>query len=229
MSGNVLITGCNRGTGYAIAKVFNEQGYRVLGLNRTLAHEEWLEEIACDLSDPLQIQAASQRAGARLRTIDICVMNAAIRRFAPLEKMSDQDWEESLAVNLSANFRLARYCIPFLRTSGGTFVLIGSNASTHFFEEGGAYCVSKAALKAFAEMLFLETQPQGIRTLLITPGAIKNRPKEHDEYKIQPETVGKIIYDLVQHKQDAAIAEVIIQPAYARPSPLVGIERLQYH
>lgn len=228
MSGNVLITGANRGTGRAIAREFFEKGYRVLALNRTLAHETWLEEIQCDLADPVQIQAACRYVIERLSTLDICILNAAVRRFAPFEELSDLDWEESLAVNLSAVFRLVRFFLPYLRATAGTFVFIGSNSSTHFFEGGAAYCVTKAALKALAEVLLLEAQPQGIRTLLVTAGAIKNRPKEFDEYKLQPETLSKIIYDLVHCDRDATIAEIDIRPAHARPSPIVGIERLQY-
>lgn len=228
MKNRLLITGSNRGTGRAIAQVFTENGYRVASLNRTSCGDHWLGEIACDITQADQIAHGFQEALNYLGGIDVCVMNAAIRRLGPIESLSDIDWDESVATNLTAAFRIARLAIPILKETKGTFVLLGSHAGRHYFEGGAAYCATKAALKAFAEVLSLETKYIGIRTIFVVPGAIFNRDKEYNEQKIQPLTVGTIIYNAVTCAPDATVAEIEIRPSMPRESQVQGIDRLQF-
>jgi NAD(P)-dependent dehydrogenase (short-subunit alcohol dehydrogenase family) len=228
MNNRLLITGSNRGTGRAIAQVFADRGYNIASLNRTCTGESWLGEITCDIAQDQQIRSGFQEAISRLHGVDVCIMNAAVRRFNPIMSMSDADWEESVATNLTAVFRLARLAIPYLIEAQGTFVILGSHAGRYYFESGSAYCATKAALKAFAEVLSLETKHLNIRTILVVPGAIRNRDKEYDEQKIQPLTVGNIIYNAVTCAHDATIAEIEIRPSNPRESPVQGIERLQF-
>lgn len=227
MKRRLLITGSNRGTGRAIAKVFYEAGYQIASLNRTLSGEEWLGEIQCDLTNTARLSIACNEALASLGGVDVCILNAAVRRFSYIEQMTDKDWNESLATNLSSIFFTTRQLIPALRETRGVLVIMGSHAGTHYFEEGVAYCVTKAALKAFAEVMTMETRSQGIRTMLVSPGAIRNRSKSDDDKKIQPETIGEIIYALVHCGADAIVGEVEIRPSNPLPSPILGIERLQ--
>lgn len=228
MPKTLLVTGSNRGTGRAIAQTFCTEGYRVASLNKTLAHEDWLGEIQCDVMNPDELASGYAEALHYLSKIDVCVLNAAIRRFAYIEQMGDKDWDDSLATNLSSIFRLVRMAIPALRESQGALIIMGSHAGTHFFEGGAAYCATKAALKALTEVVILETRTQGIRTTLVSPGAICNRPKEDDADKIRPETIGRIVYDVARLSADALVGELEIRPSRSRAPLVSGIERLQY-
>ncbi|MCK9495590.1 MAG: SDR family NAD(P)-dependent oxidoreductase [Dehalococcoidia bacterium] len=224
----VLITGSNRGLGRAIAEAFLGRGDRVASLNRTLDGDVRLGEVACDLAAPEGVPAAVREATTRLGALDVCVLNAAVRRLAPVEGMSDEDWDASVATNLTSAFRVAREAIPALVASGGQFVVIGSHATRHPFESGAAYCSTKAAVEAFARVLALELRPQGIRVTLISPGAIRNRPMgEADAHKIEPASLAQLIVQCVEAPADLIVGELDVRPAQPVASPLTGIARLQ--
>src|SRR5207237_6800579 len=107
---------------------------------------------------------------------------------------------------------LARQVIPALRQSRGYIIIMGSHSAAHFFEGGVAYCATKAALKAICEVLILENRGYGIRTTLVNAGAIRNRPINNDDRKILPETIARIIYDLVHSSSDSIVRVVEIRP-----------------
>ena len=157
MSGRLLVTGSNRGTGLAIATLFGERGFRIASLNRTRLGKPWLGEIVCDLSRGAEIGPACDAALAHLGGVDVCILNAAVRQIHRIEDMTDADWDESVATNLSAVFKIMRRMLPALKASRGHLVILGSQAGEHFFEGGAAYCATKAALVALAEVAVLET------------------------------------------------------------------------
>jgi len=223
----LLITGSNRGTGRAIAEAFHEQGYEIASLNRTLDGEPWLGEIRCDLRDADAVRAGVQQALANLGGIDVCVASAAVRRLATVSELGDGDWAESLAVNLTSVFVLAREALPSLRKTQGRLIVIGSHAGTRHFEGGAAYCSTKAALRALCEVLVMEELANGVTTTLITPGAIRNRPKTLDEHKMQPPSVASVVLGVVDAPPDVLIGELELRPTNPVPSPVVGIDRLQ--
>ena len=223
----VLVTGTNRGTGRGIAAAFHALGCRVVSLNRTFTGEDWLGEIPCDLTSMASIDRAVSRLAETAPVIDACVCNAAIRRFAPIAKLSPADWTASVATNLTAPFLLTQATLPLIRRPGGMYVYVGSHAGSRFFEGGAAYCATKAALKALVEVLLLEERPHGVRGVLVSAGAIANRAGDDSPEKMSPRSVGEFIADLVLHcPPDIAVGEVEIRPATLSPG-LSGIGRLQ--
>ncbi|MDQ5821774.1 MAG: SDR family NAD(P)-dependent oxidoreductase [Actinomycetota bacterium] len=228
MLSRAIVTGTNRGTGHAIASSLADGGFRVASLNRTCTGEPWLGEIRCDLHDSAAVDAAAQSALEELGGVDVVVANAAVRRYAPVTEMTDADWDDSLEVNLSSVFRLVRRVLPALRESHGDLVLVSSQAAREPFEGGAAYCASKAALTAFAEVVRMETREDGVRTIVLTPGAIRNRPKgDGDARKIEPESIARLLLDLLRQPSDVLVANVDIRPARQTAGPARGIERLQ--
>jgi 3-oxoacyl-[acyl-carrier protein] reductase len=223
----LIITGSNRGTGRAIAEAFHEEGYEVASLNRTLDGAGWLGEIQCDLRDAGAVRAGVRQALETLGGVDVCVASAAVRRLTPVSELSDDDWADSLAVNLTSVFVLARETLPPLRKTGGRLVVIGSEAGTRPFEGGAAYCSTKAALKAFCDVLVMEELAHGVTTTLITPGSIRNRPKTLDEHKMDPASVASVVLGVVDTPRDVLVGEIELRPTNPVPSPLVGIDRLQ--
>lgn len=227
MARRLLITGSNRGTGRAIAEAFHDEGYEVASLNRTLDGAGWLGEIQCDLRDVGAVRAGVRQALENLGGVDVCVASAAVRRLTPVSELSDDDWADSLAVNLTSVFVLAREALPPLRKTGGRLVVIGSEAGARPFEGGAAYCSTKAALKAFCDVLVMEELAHGVTTTLITPGAIRNRPKTLDEHKMDPSSVASVVLGVVETPRDVLVGEIELRPTNPVPSPLVGIDRLQ--
>jgi 3-oxoacyl-[acyl-carrier protein] reductase len=227
VTARLLITGSNRGTGLGIAQYFYDVGYQVASLNRSCRYEDWLGEIQCDLTDVKQFSECCSAAIAQLGGVDVCVVNAAIRRLSAIEVMDDDAWCDSIETNLSCTFRLARRMIGPLRESQGTFVVMGSHAASHAFEGGAAYCASKAALKALMEVFILETRPMGIRTLLVNAGAIRNRRDDASGSKISPSSIGQAIHQAITMPSDAMVAEIDIRPSIPVSPKVQGMDRLQ--
>lgn len=222
----ILITGSNRGLGWGIAKTFHEKGWEVISLNRTLRDVDWLNEIKCDLEDVNQIETAIEKV-LEHGNIEVCVFNAAVRRFDLIEKMSLEDWNASININLTSIFYLLRKMLPVLRINKGYAFFIGSQASDNFFEKGAAYCASKAALKALVEVMIMENRNYGVRATILNAGAIKNRLKTNDEWKMKPEKVAELILELVLSDKSLLINELVLSPAIVPEHPLFGIDRIQ--
>jgi NAD(P)-dependent dehydrogenase (short-subunit alcohol dehydrogenase family) len=225
----ILVTGSNRGTGRGIARAFRDAGCTILSLNRTLSGEDWLGEVHCDLSSPDSIRDAMSRVRAATDVIDVCVLNAAVRKLGPISTLPAADWMESVATNLVAPFLVTQAALPLMSRPGGIFAYVGSHAGGRFFEGGVAYCSTKAALKALVEVLLLEERRRGIRAMLISPGAISNRDDDESPTKMSPASVGELVARLVlQCPPDIAIGEVELRPANLGEAQSQGIERLQH-
>lgn len=224
-----LITGSNRGSGLAIATELHRRGYQVAALNRTLLGEPWQSEFRCDLGDPDDLEAAVQAVLGRFGGLDVCVLNAAVRRLAPIANLSARDWDDSVAINLTAVFRLVSACLPAIRASQGSYVVLGSHAGTRFFEGGAAYSATKAALKALVETLLLEERGNGVRATLVSPGAIANREGDDATYKMTTASVARCIGSLVQDQPaDVVVGDLEIRPARLPAPDGPGIARLQH-
>lgn len=223
-----LISGSNRGAGRGIARALWESGSQIISLNRTVSGEPWLGEIPCDLADRGGLDQALVQVGEKTSRLDLCVLNAAVRRLAPIAAMTEEAWRASVAVNLTAPFIITQATLPAVRRARGLYVYIGSHAATRFFEGGSAYCGTKAALKALVEVLLLEERSAGVRAVLVSPGAIANRAEDLSKTKISPRSFGKMIADVaLRTPDDVAVGEIELRPAVLMTPPVTGMSRLQ--
>ncbi|MDC8002703.1 SDR family NAD(P)-dependent oxidoreductase [Aureisphaera galaxeae] len=228
MEKTMLITGSNRGTGYGIAQYFHNKGFRIVSLNKTLKEEPWLGEIECDLSKREDVIAACKLISHNHNRIDVCVLNAAIRRLSYIEELSETDWEDSVSTNYSSIFYMLKYLLPLFKVSNTYTIVMGSHAGSHYFEGGAAYCSTKAALKALVEVFIQETREYGMRTTFINAGAINNRPKGNEDKKMQPESIARFLFDLVHSNPEIIFGEIELRPALPLKSNEQGISKLQY-
>lgn len=226
MSRRILLTGGSRGIGRALARALLDRGERVAALGRSSAGLGDLFELKCDLRYPFALDSVIDKAVEWLGGVDVCVLNAAVRRFATVREISDMEWQESLDVNLTAPLVMVRRVIPDLIASRGLVLVMGSQASDYRFETGVAYCATKAALKALAEVLMMELRQSGVRVTTVTPGAVRNRPKENDEWKIEPKDLAEMVCQLIALPKDLFVSEVEIRPTTIPVSEVVGLERM---
>jgi NAD(P)-dependent dehydrogenase (short-subunit alcohol dehydrogenase family) len=223
-----VVTGCNRGTGLGIANVLLASGFRVIGWNRTPLDRPpaGYTETACDVRDPDAVARAAQGLPADLEAV---VANAGIRRFAAVEALSLEDWNDSLQTNLSSVFYLARSTLPALRRNGGCFVVIGSHAEKYPFEEGAAYCATKLALRGLLDCLIAETRHHGVRATYLSLGSIKNREHGGDEsWKLTPEDVGRVVLSVLRLPPHVLVPYLDARPLKPLRDERSGIDRLQY-
>ncbi|WP_441250519.1 SDR family oxidoreductase [Kitasatospora sp. McL0602] len=225
-----LVTGTNRGAGNGIARALHAAGYRVISLNRTPGGAPELGEIVCDLTDPAAIAEALAEVRRRTDRLDLCVWNAAVRRLGAMAELDEESWAASVSTNLLAPALLTRGTLPMLRESGGMYVFVGSHAATRYFEGGAAYSATKAGLKALVEVLLLEERGNGVRAVLVSPGAIANRAWDDSPTKISTDSFGSLVVGLVDRMPaDLAVGEIEVRPAALEPEQGQehGIARLQ--
>ena len=141
-----LVTGASRGIGRAIAQELGKDHHVYAGATRdatevvdTLPSAEPFE---VDLTDTAALQAAA----ATIEELDVLVLAAGVLHKGPFEEISDEQWRETLELNVLAPVTLTRELLPALRRSSGLIVTINSGAGFHGVEENTAYCASKFCL-----------------------------------------------------------------------------------
>ncbi len=178
-----LVTGASGGIGEAIARTLHAQGATV-ALHGT--REEKLRELATDLgdrtlvmpanlSDRDAVKALAARAEEELEGVDILVNNAGITRDGLFVRMSDDDWDAVLEVNLTATFRLTRELThPMMRRRWGRIVNITSVVGVTGNPGQANYCASKAGMIGFSKSLAQEIATRNITVNCIAPGFIES-------------------------------------------------------
>lgn len=223
-----LITGCNRGLGEGIRNILLKQGYTVIGLNRTLSNQKLKNyiEVKCDISNSENIEKAKEKINKK---IDLLIINAGIRRFEKIENMKKQDWEDSVNINLNGAFYTLNSFIENVKNAKGDIIIIGSHSEKYTFEEGGAYCSTKLALRGMAECLREELRYEDVRVSYLSLGSIKNRDHNiYEEWKLMPEEVGMTILNIINLPKKILIPYLDIRPLQPLKDEKKGIEKLQY-
>jgi NAD(P)-dependent dehydrogenase (short-subunit alcohol dehydrogenase family) len=182
-----LITGGSSGIGKASALLFAQEGAKVAVLGRTRSEvDKTVDEIRqaggaaipllADVSQPDQMERAVQQVVDEWETIDIVFANAGINGvWAPLDEITPEEWDTTLAINLKGTFLTVKYALPYLKKQGGSVIVNSSVNGTRIFSNSGAtaYSCSKAAQVAFTKMTALELARYKIRVNVICPGWIK--------------------------------------------------------
>jgi len=176
------VTGANRGIGKSIALAFLRAGWPVVALARTAESLESLRQeagplsdllkaMACDLSDPAQLEGAAQALADADPVPGVLVNNAGITVSAPLHRTTPEDLRRVLQVNTVAPYLLCRALIPRMAEAGGGRVInIGSIAALRGIRYTSAYCASKHALLGMTRALAIEWGKKAVTVNAICPG-----------------------------------------------------------
>jgi len=176
-----LVTGASGGIGAAIAEALHGAGATV-GLSGT--HTAPLEELAaklgarahvlpCNLGDAEAVEALPKQAAAAMGGIDILVNNAGITRDNLFMRMSDEEWQSVLDVNLTATFRLCRGVLRgMMKARWGRIVNISSVVGATGNPGQGNYAASKAGMVGMSKSLAYEVASRGITVNAVAPGFI---------------------------------------------------------
>lgn len=180
-----LITGSTQGLGQAMARRLAAEGCNIVlngfgepaeieARRRALEEEHGIRALhhGADLAEPRQIADLIETAKRQFGGVDILINNAVVRHFAPVETFRPEDWDQALAVNLSAAFHTTRLVLAGMRARGFGRIV---NISSVYGLFGGVnrvdYITTKTALIGFTRAVALETARDNITCNAICPGS----------------------------------------------------------
>src|SRR5690606_13578755 len=112
--------------------------------------------------------------------LDVLIANAGVGRFASIDSMSNELWNETIDTNLTGVFYSVKAALGELKKSKGYIITISSLAGTNFFENGSAYNASKFGLVGFSQAIMLDLRKQGIKVSTIMPGSVATWFNDHE-------------------------------------------------
>ena len=178
-----LVTGGNKGLGFAMARGLAEAGADILIASRT---EDQLREalpkilegttargeyLVCDVAHREQVQELGRQAIQKMGRVDILINNAGMNQPQPIDEIQDEAWDRTLEVNLSSVMALTRAVVPGMKErKWGRIIHISSIFGQVSKEKRNAYSATKSALMGLARASAIDLGPFGITVNCIGPG-----------------------------------------------------------
>ena len=224
-----LITGAGRGIGQAIAQALAREGYDIAGVARTAPEIEAAAEavrklgraalpIAADLTDLDRIGDIVDPVLDAFGRIDLLVNNAGYACFKPFLEYTRDEWQRTLALNLTVPFLLIQHVAPIMaRQGGGRIINISSVAGLKPITNQSAYCASKYGLNGLSKVLAMELRAHNVRVHTVCPGGVDTRlaqdsmPERDRTGWMQPEDIADACVYLSRLSDRAVVDELVIR------------------
>ena len=197
-----VVTGASRGLGRAIALALAKEGAHIIALARTQGGLEELDDeiktlggsatlVPSDIKDYAAIDRLGAAIFERWKKLDVLIGNAGILgKLSPLGHVDPKVFEDVMAVNVTANWRLIRSLDPLLRASdAGRAVFVTSGLSQDPRPYWGPYSISKAALEAMVRTYAAETATTSLRANCFSPGPTRTKMRAQAMPGEDPETL----------------------------------------
>jgi len=235
MTGTILITGTTSGFGRATARLFVENGWKVIGTGRRVDRLQELQDelgprfsgAAFDIADEKAMLAALDGVPAEFQEIDILVNNAGLAlgtASAPATKLSD--WKTMIDTNVTGLVTITHHLLPRLIERKGMIVNLSSIAATWPYPGGNVYGGTKAFLRQLSLGLRSDLHGKGVRVTSIEPGLCEseftlvrtggNREAYDALYgganAIQPEDIANTIYWVATQPKHLNINSLEVMP-----------------
>ena len=230
-----IVTGSSRGIGKGIAKVFGEEGAKVVVVARSeeeggrlpgnihLTTQEIQESggqamaFRCDVTDEEQVQAMAQAVMEAYGRIDVLVNNAGVQVNVGLLELQTRHWDLTMRVNLRGPFLCCKHIAPLMvEQSSGNILNITSSAGENVRPRGISYAVTKAGLNILTRGLAQELEEHNIAVNALNPGPVKTegavlvRPPDFDWTNWDPpEVVGLAAAWLAQQTAQSFTGQIV--------------------
>jgi NAD(P)-dependent dehydrogenase (short-subunit alcohol dehydrogenase family) len=202
-----VVTGGGSGLGAALARAFAEAGADVAVLDideeAATATASSLAELGVravsarvDVGDTGSVVAAAEHVRVTLGACDVLCSNVGVQQFGAIDKLTDQDWQWVLNVNVLGTVRTVREFLPLLRAGSGPRHIVCTASSSVLAPSIrlGAYQTSKFAVLGFADSLREELAPEGIGVTVLFPGGMMTRHLE-SSVLARPAELGESVLD----------------------------------
>jgi 3-oxoacyl-[acyl-carrier protein] reductase len=159
-----IVTGASRGIGRAVSELLWAEGAHVLEASRGSGH---------DVTDPEVGERLAAECLERHGRLDVLVNNAGTSRSVPLDRLSDEDWNEQWELHVMGPMRLMKACAPHMAEAGsGRIVNVCSSAGKRPSLTNAAYSVTKAAQLSLSRTFADAWAAKGVLVNAVTPGAV---------------------------------------------------------
>lgn len=219
-----LITGSSRGIGAACALALAHAGYDIV-INYHTRQQEAVQvsqmvqkigrdvlSIEADIADPGAINNMVQTIVKQWGRIDVLVNNAGISAVKPFDKITVEEWDQVIKINLRGTFLCSQKVIPIMKAQrSGSLIMISSQAGqTGGFFVGAHYSVSKAGIICLTKYLAKDLAPFGIRVNCICPGIIDTEMSKSFPNKLVQELIDHVPLKGLGKADDVAQAVVFL-------------------
>ena len=234
----VVITGASSGLGEAAARHLAEQGASVvLGARRADRINELAVQINAaggkalalqtDVTDPAQVQALVDAAVAQFGRIDVMLNNAGLMPHSPLDRREIDDWNREIDVNIKGVLYGIAAALPYMeRQKSGHIINTSSVAGHKVGVNNAVYSATKHAVRVISEGLRQEVKPYGLRTTIISPGAVATELVEsitepdvkagiqefYDANAIPADSFARCVAFAISQPEDVDINEILFRP-----------------
>ena len=224
----VLVTGSSRGIGAGIITAFGQRGARCVvtyvqdrsGQNkadaeRVAAGLPQANVMECDVADPNQVVAIIKRVQEELGGLDILVNNAGILQDRSIKKMSLEEWESVLRVNLTGAFNCIQQAMPILRPEGRIVNISSVSGQLGFFGQAN-YASSKAGLMALTKVAARELARNQITVNAVAPGFINTEMSRGMPEEVTKQFISQIPVGHFGEVEDIVAAVLFLSSPAAR-------------
>lgn len=235
----VVITGASSGLGESTARHLAKLGaIVVLGARRKDRLDAIVKDIHAsggkalavptDATKRVQVEALVQAAVDTYGKVDILVNNAGIMPIAPLSLLKVDEWDHMIDLNIKGVLYGIAAVLPHMKNQkSGHIINTASVFGIKVFAPGGTvYCATKAAVRTLSEGLRMEVHGDGIRTTIISPGAVESELKEdtsdpasskaveeiYKNWAIPADSVARAVAYAIEEPADVDINEIVVRP-----------------
>ena len=234
----VVITGASSGLGEAAARLLSAQGATVvLGARRSDRLQSLADElsgsggkalaVATDVTHRNQVKRLVDTAAQKFGRVDVMINNAGIMPRAPLERLTIDDWDRTIDVNIKGVLYGIAAALPHMKKQkSGHMIFVSSVAGHKIGPDFAVYAATKHAVRALAEGFRQEVKPYNIRTTIISPGAVATELPDsvtepdiaekirtyYDEIAIPAESFAQAVAFAMNQPEEVDVNEILFRP-----------------
>ena len=242
-----LITGATSGIGRETARVFAENGIRLIlcgrrrerlnALYKELSPKTEIALLEFDIRDREKVSEAVDSLPENFRDISILINNAGnAHGLDPIDQGSLDDWDAMIDINVKGLLYITKAILPSMVAKGrGHIINIGSTAGKEVYPKGNVYCASKHAVDAINQAMRIDLNDHGIRVGAVNPGLVEtefsdvrfkgDKERARTVYEgfqpLTPGDIAEIIYFVINRPAHVNIADLVVMPTAQASSTIV--------